>query len=316
MNLTKNRDGVWKGRPRSQGEDLPIALKYQVSILIGAVKRPTEQAYFQNPYRAPMWVDEFHFGIENNENVLPNMVFAMRMKINGQYIVDDYVPLTLLGPHTDITENTFSGLSFFWRLAKPMWLDELDDVSIELTWLGDLDISATGFQTNPIDLIVTMCGRSTLSKNRPAERALPFNTVWGPLAFTSTIGSETSLISPDNALRNGKNTPVTVTRIFGSTFETQSAGHAGIIVNSDLLLNLRISHSLGYYLVKDLTPFFELFQNVSRAADVKFVLNPKEFITIELLTKTITLVDYPETTQQFQYFTGFALQGYYMEKLR
>lgn len=337
------------GRPippqqRSIGTDLPIALNFSTILSYNQKNRPTEQIYFKNPYRAPLWVDEFHFTLGSPpvpgtpiqplmSEYIPEGVVGMRMKINDRYIVDEFVPLTLLGPHTDVREklqvtSNFANYSFLWRLAKPMWLDELDDLLIELYWIGGVGdlydpahITLTTPQdiSNTVPITVTMCGRSTLNANRPKERALPFNAVWGPQLLETTADTEFTIRSPDSALRNGRTVPVVVNRILGQMpmwkYSSQGNATSQYAPTSNYLMNLRISHSLGYYLVKDLTPFFELFQNVSREAGFKFVLQPKEFITVELQTSTITLVNYPQPAAPFRYLSGFALQGYSMEAL-
>lgn len=318
---------------RSAGTDLPVALTYTTSLQVGQINRPVEQLYFKNPYRAPMWVDEFHFKVSGLNYLyeaigyfrVPFQLFSMRLKVNGKYIVDEFVPLALLGPHTDAAESFISingaaveidqTISFFWRLAKPMWLDELDDVTIELAWQSNLDIyySPSTVAALSVPVAVTMCGRSTKNKNRPKERYLPFNVVWGPQLFVTSLTAETALTSPDNALRNGKDVPVIISRMLGFTdvmFDSVGV-NSTTSMDTDVLMNMRISHSLGYYLVKDLTPFFELFQNESRAVDLKFVLNPKEFITIELQTLASSGFTAPA-----RYLQGFSLQGYSTETLR
>lgn len=331
MRLDQNRDGVFSREPRSQGKDMPVLLTYNTSLKIGEVKRPDEQIVFKNPYRGPMWVDEFGFFINGtlanlgaeSPFTLAYNTFTMRMKINGRYIIDEFVPLTLLAPHTDTLENVPDSYnkSFFWRLSKPMWLDELDDISIELAWKTDLNIYApavvTALASVTVPVAVSMKGRATTNAKRPSERHLPFHAVWGPSTVINVdLGTETGVISPDSALRNGRNTPVHITRALGFLNERPTTATSNIAY-SDLLMNLRISHSAGYYIVKDLTPFYELFQNVSRAADFKFTLAPKEFVTIELQTGTITLVNYPGgNAGAFNYLFGFSIQGYSTEALQ
>lgn len=313
---------------RSIGQDLPVALTYTTTLKQGSINRPGEQIYFKNPYRAPLWVDEMHFVVDSGEavsaiNKPPLGVFAMRLKINNKYIIDEYVPLNLLGPKTDLMEDQgYTGkFIFFWRLAKPLWLDELDDITVELTWISDLNIYFDPtLVPSSVPIEVTLSGRSTLNSRRPKERFLPFNVVWGPDVLssdlTTPLGVELNIFSPDSALRNGRDVPVCVTRMLGFVAPRFKAGVSGRIPKTSFLMNLRLSHSLGYYLVKDLTPFDELFQNLSRAVDFKFILNPKEFLTLELQTSPITLSGYPAATVAFNYLYGFALQGYSTEALR
>lgn len=326
MKLTENRDGVFNQQPRSIGSDLPIALSYSVTLAKGQVSRPTEQINFKNPYRGPMWVDEFHFNIGTIEGTTPAQVIGMRLKLNDRYIIDEFVPFVLLGPHTDFSEGPFgiasfttSGpLSFFWRLVKPLWVDELDDLLMEFNFLADTGVF-TGFGNSiTIDVKATLCGRATKSENRPAERYLPFNVVWHPERFDTVADVESNKISPDSALRNGRNESAFITRILGSMNVMRPNVSAALgFPTTEYLLNLRISHSLGYYLVKDLTPFYELFDNLSRECDLKFVLRSKEFLTVELQTETIvtTAPPYSHAVQPISYYGGFALQGYTVEKL-
>lgn len=310
---------------RSVGTELPVAIAYTSTLPLNAVNRPNQQAYFKNPYRAPMWVDAFEFGVKMTVSNVSLQLFSMRLKINGNYIIDDFVPLSVLGPHTDFTEfmaGNGLGYSFFWRLAKPLWLDEQDDISVELKFNGGLDVfdsaTLTTLGTAPPEVTVTLKGRSTLNSKRPAERFLPFNVTWGPELWTTEADTGSFLRSPDSALFNGKDETACITRIL-SQAQVQSyriAGNDVYTPNSALLLNLRLSHSSGYYIVKDLTPYFELFQNVSRSAAFKFNLKSKEFLTLELQTKTFEPVGYAEPMSPIPYLFSFGLQGYTVEALR
>lgn len=317
---------------RSIGSDLPVMITYSAVLKPGQSSRPTQQLYFKNPYRAPMWVDEIHFEVISSGDddgtftpSTPPQCVSMRLKLNNKFIVDDFTPLYLLAPHTDIAEtahfpsNFTTGKvnSFLYRFAKPMWVDELDDLLMELAL--NVDMVTLGFNsTQTPTVVVTLCGRSTVQENRPKVRYIPFNVHWGTGIFSADVATEFDKRSPDSALRNGRDVPVTITRMLGDvrawpeltiTVETNTS-------DSSMLLNLRISHSLGYYLVKDLTPFFELFQNVSREFAVKFVLQPKEFLTIELETGKLAEAVPSYIHNPTRYFGGFSLQGYETEALR
>lgn len=338
MRLDQNRDGVFNGEPRSEGTHLPVLLTYTALLKQNQTVQPVEQLYFKNPYRAPMWVDEFHFTIrqqgEEIDDFVPYELMAMRMKLNGQYIVDDFVPLCLVGPHTDSAESSdqTSGASygnrrsFLWRLAKPLWVDELDDLVMELTWLSGFTryITIADIADVVMNVQVALAGRSTVNANRPKERFLPFNVVWNPGMLTAPVDEEFTERSPDSALRNGRDSAVVITRMLGTMtpiIGDPETAEGILAMNSNFLMNLRISHSAGYYMVKDLTPFYELFQNLSRSFEIRFVLQPKEFLTVELQSNTITLVandgggePVPDPTAYL--LTGFSLQGYSVEALR
>lgn len=326
MKLTENRDGVYDGDFRSKGVEMPIALNYQTTLAPGQSSRPSNQIHFKNPYRSPMWVDEFHFNIVANASTsLPPSVFGMRLKCNAQFVSDEFVPLVLLGPHTDWAEtgiyqtpfvnySKVTFYSFIWKLAKPMWVDELDDLTMELNWLtNEKALHAVATSAN---VTVTICGRATRSENRPKQRALPFNVVWTPELFETLASAESYKISPDSALRNGRNTPATITRIMGDMrLSPTSTTSAVFLPTSNMLLDVKLSHSLGYFLTSSFIPYYELFNNLSRELAVKFVLQPKEFLTVELQTRVFTAVGYPQTLQPFTYYGGFALQGYTLEPL-
>lgn len=327
---------------RSIGKEMPVALSYSLTVQVGQSTRPTQQSIFKNPYRGPLWVDEIVFTVSNPDDDLVNSqipsagLVGMRMKIDNRYLIEEFVPLWLLAPKIDIseqvTDNGFTVPSpymntFFWRLAKPMWLEELEDLSYEFNF----NSAATQFgfpQSSTATVQITVHGRATLVENRPKERYVPFNVVWQPDMFTSAIDVETYVFSPDNALRNGRNVPVMVTRLFGdflaapplSVDQSQAQG-----ANTTVLLQARISHSLGYYFVKDLVPLYEMFLNSHREFGVKFALRPKEFLTVELQTRAINPITYSYTDEggpatftvpAIQYYGGFALQGYSVEPLK
>lgn len=306
-------------KSRSLGTDLPVTMTYQTQLRVGQVGRPADQLYFKNPYRGPVWVDEVKFLVQF-ANDYPSAAFATiatRFKINGQFIVDDYVPFMLLAPHTDKIE-TFNAIipsnvphvfSSLWRLPAPMWLDEQDDLGIELAWLGNLDLySAT--PTDPITVTIIVSGRATVNANRPDYRRRPFNVVWGPGILNSNSGEEAYLRSPDLALQNGLNTQAKITRMLSFMLPCKGTDETTAGTVGNVLMNLRLSHSLGYYIIKDLTPYYELFNNLSRETPLHCVMEPKEFVTVELQTLPLTGTD-----RAVNYLYGFSLQGYSMEKL-
>lgn len=336
MRLDQNRDGVFNGQFRSNGKQLPILLNYSVDLKYNQSTKPTEQIHFKNPYSGPMWVDELHFvvhqpptGLSDNpavRQVIPVELMAMRMKLNNSYIVDEFVPLVLIAPHTDFSEiYVGEGLldySFFWRLARPLWVDELDDLAIELSWLPFNGYNPDGVDPATITMTVkvSLCGRGSINANRPKERYLPFHATWTPAVLEAgNVTTEYSTRSPDSALRNTRNTPVTITRMLGSLKTTPNLLPEDMGTNfiPTFLFNNRISHSAGYYLVKDLTPFYELFQNFSRVFDVKFVMQPKEFLTVEVQTTPFDYFPAGETPDIVaNYLVCYSLQGYSVEALR
>lgn len=324
--------------PRSQGVESPIALTYSVTLSVGQVSRPSEQLSFKNPYRAPMWVDELHFEIQSGPSFgsdsanlyttrTPPEAVSMRLKLNNKYIVEDFVPLFLLAPKTDTSERHNAGgslgqlqavpsrvCSFFYRLAKPMWVEELDDLLMELRL--DSTLVALGYNATQQPIVtVTMCGRSTLNSRRPKQRYLPFNVRWQPDVFSSAVNVETTVRSPDSALHNGNKRAAVITRMLGDMRSWLNDVPNVLGCDSAMLLALRISHSGGYYLVKDLTPFYELFENTSRALELKFVLQPGEFLTLELQTDKLAETVPAYILDSPRYWGGFSLQGYTVEDL-
>lgn len=333
------------GKPgdRSDGTDLPVALSYSLTVKVGQTSRPTQQSIFKNPYRAPLWIDEILFTVSNpddsdyllygNSQPPSAALVGLRMKVNNRYLVEEFVPLWLLAPRLDVGEAVQDNVgttvspyqkSFMWKLAKPMWLDELDDLSYEINFSSAA--MQFGFpQTSTATVTVTVKGRSTINSKRPKERAVPFAVVWNPDMFSCLPNAETQVVAPDNALRNGRPYPVVITRML-SDFMSPPPLVTSVArgSNSNMLLQARISHSLGYYFVKDLVPLYEMFLNLHREFGVRFVLQPKEFLTVELHTRALgeaaLVYAYTDeggaksfTVPAVQYWGGFSLQGYSME---
>lgn len=285
----------------------PILLPMTKLLNAGGVVRPDDQLVFKNPYDSPMVIKELNFLILGTSQDAKQT--KVRLQINGQYIIDDFVPLPLLCPRLDYMENNqnVSVFSAKWKFAKPLWLDVRDDILVEF----QLDAN-DGFQgtSGTETFSISVVGESV--DYTPKERYLPFNVVWNVPLTTQIITGSSSLQSPDSALYNGKNSPVFVTRMLAD-FGRWFVG-SGTNVNEDFfLLQTRISHSNGSYIVKDPIRLFELFSGWGRNLDTRFVLQPKEFITIDLdITAFSETVSNPLTTQ---YEGGFSLQGYSIEAL-
>lgn len=256
--------------------NFPILLPMTKTLVAGGAVRPDDQIVFRNPYNTPMIVEQLNFLVLGTFQDPKQS--KIRLKINGQYIVNDFVPFPLLCPRIDYNENRQGNRVFstYWRPVKPLWLDAKEDISVEL--LLDPNDSYVGTQATET-VTVSLAGKSV--DFRPTERYMPFNAVWNVPITSLIISSTSSLQSPDSALFNGINDPVYITRMLSDYGKWAARSDAPLNTQEDFfLLQTRISHSNGSYIVKDPIRLFELFSGWGRNLDTRFVMQPKEFITI------------------------------------
>lgn len=304
--------------------NLPISLTYTTALAPGQKIRPQQMEEFKNPYPSHMYIDEITFHAAPAVAIkFTGKALKVRFKVDNRYVIEDFTPLTLLAPRTDISEDTsinasVDNLSVTWKLPKPFWIARREDILFEF-FLDNVEIAAAGGSTSQ-RVTLTTCIKARSTDDVPAQRYVPFTVHWRPAIFTD----DAVLMSGDDILKNSRGQDVHVTRLlsdFGtattigsSLYNTNSVTTA---INTGVLwLRMLLSHSLGYYLVKQLTPMAELFGGNRRNLDVRFILKPLEFLTVQLEAATPVEADVPDLTDiHIMYYGGISVQGFSIEEV-
>lgn len=299
--------------------DLPVALVYTTLLKVGDTIRPQQADEFKNPYNSHIWIDEITFtAFPAVVAKLTGKALKMRFKVDNRFIVEDFVPFSLLAPRTDTSEDIATtafeqgnAISVTWKMPKPFWVSKNENILMELRLDRNEVVAVSGDITQQATVNVAVKGRATWEV--PKERFVPWVVSWRPDVFTTLVAP---LVSPDEVLKNSRNQDVMVTRMlsdFGREIFDASILNAPF-VQGDTWLTALISHSKGYYIVKQPTPTQELFSGSRRNLDIKFPLRPLEFLTVQLEIEkpTLPLITSPTTTR---YYGGISLHGYSMEKV-
>lgn len=305
----------------SMASNYPVSLNYSTTLKPGDKVRPNQMEEFKNPYPSHLYIDEITFDVNPAVAIkLTGKAFKMRLKLDNRYVVEDFTPLTLLAPRTDISEDTSTtasvdNLSVTWKMPKPFWVARHENILIEL-FLDNVEIIAAGGNLNQRGL-VNVCVKGRATKEVPRERCTPFVVHWRPAIWVG----DASLMSGDENLKNSRAQEVTVTRMLSDFGTATTIGSTlyntnGANINTGTLwLKMLLSHSSGYYLVKQQTPVAELFGGNRRNLDIRFKLKPLEFLTVQLEALKQAVPSGLSVELGIMYYGGFSVHGYSMEKV-
>jgi hypothetical protein len=244
----------------------------------------------ENPYQAPMWLDEIRFRLPTSTGTTSEFAVASSMKVELKLgdipLTNGFVPIPLFGKVlNDITQG---GGAFTWRLPKPLFIP-----ARELLRPTAYFEPYSGAPTKT--LTVTYCCRP-LPRGTPTPKTLqiPWVTYFKPDYLTVPGAVDTTNQSQPSDLFNPWNEYLHVQRFIGEFFvrniDTGGAGFmslasANINLSTGLLTTgtlVSAQDSFNNILVRDQTPFSHLFSIVDRAWTVNSLLPPKGFYLFTL----------------------------------
>lgn len=130
---------------------------------------------------------------------------------------------------------------------------------------------------------MTAVGRRAQPNEKPDVIHVPWFSSWKSPLSAVGAGVVYQYRSPDHALANGNEQPIYVQRMLGALA-------TGAIVGEVMPCDVRISDSNQRYIVRELTPMYELFSYQQRDWDMGCILKPKEFLNVEVSFDTSPLV--------------------------
>lgn len=301
----------------------PITSSYRTQLVPGS----NVAAYDLNQQqRDPIVIDKFQFSCLRNSpgNPDPAAAAAVAQIEVGTFVdfalqvgsrevrMGDLVPLPSFCARKGYADGAAlnsgievgNGTYYQWSLPKPMLV--LPGTRIYALLRYPVELQTGGFRPLAIDVTVTMIGRSLRrGETPPLTTCVPFLTGWRAPAVAIGAGVQVAQSSPDPAIANQFDIPVRVTSMLGCLATQFWAGE----VIPDAMV--RISSSMGGYIVRELTPLMELFSGRHRAWNIACSMQPKEYWTVELEYSTNALLtpitDYVATDE----VQGiFGLQGY------
>jgi hypothetical protein len=219
--------------------EIPVVLETTFTVAANGEGNPTKLSELINPYRVPMWVDEIRISATDYSSFFSLFTQTHTRILFGRYaITNEFVPTGVLAPRWPGDGHVVI------RLQKPLYV-------------------------TPQDLLVPTI-RSEVSLTirfslvgRLAQALPPDQKIWVPYitAFQGTtvaIGNTSSQESKRTDLANPFRTPL-YTRFFLGRRTAVANNVVNGIANNEPSITVRMSNHLGRPIVRDPTPFFDLF---------------------------------------------------------
>src|ERR1700682_435950 len=284
-----------------------------------AVVSPTDASFLANPTRQAMFVDEIRFSIPSGipaqgSGATVAMAFTgCRLTMGRLAITNGFVPLVFFGKSltpTDVsnggialTASTQSGFCVTWKLPKPLYVPPGEFISPRFQFVPQVaPVGSAGFpDVTPFQIEMSIVGRS-LPVDCPVPRTIdmPWISFWQSKALNCTVSASVTVLTRDQSretdLVNPFNSPLYLQRLVGRLPAIGTAGGAGAFEANDAgfcfigseFVTLRMVNSYGGVMVKDFTPFYDLFHLFDKAWTINTKMPPKTFLTTFLECNTTT----------------------------
>ncbi len=274
----------------------PLILRAQiVAPSGGGAMGLADTTQLENPFQAPMWLDEVRFRLPTSEGGTQGEAWssiAVELKLGNLSLTRGYVPIALLGKvlndSTVIGENGSPNV-FTWKLPKPLFIPARELLRPTIYFAPYNGAPAT----SKVVTVIYCC--RPLPRNTPTPRTLQvpwvthflppvlsFDGMGTPVADTVDQSSMSDLFNPWNEELHVQRF---VGRLMCQGTAGEDDGHMSIAsANIDPVTGLVLSgtlvsaqDSMNNILIRDPTPFAHLFDFIDRAWTVNCRLPPKGF---------------------------------------
>ena len=221
--------------------EVPVIVETTFSVSAGGEAGPSRLSDLINKYKLPMWVDEIRISSPNTESHNFFTIFTQTSTriLFGRYpITREFIPTSVLAPRWPGNGHVIM------RLHKPLYVTP-----------QNLPVPTIRSEVS-IAIRFSLIGRLAKPLPTNAKSWIPYVT-----AFSGTsvaMGDVSNQQSNRNDLANPFRTPLNVRFFLGYRTAYGSNVLAGS-ANSDPPITLRMSNHLGRPIVRDPTPFYDLF---------------------------------------------------------
>lgn len=246
----------------------------------------------ENPFRAPMWLDEIRFRLPvgSGTGVDPDAWSSLfiELKLGNIPLTKGFVPISLFGKVLNDSQNVGEYANngapgvFTWKLPRPLYIPARE--LLRPTMYYETFSGAPAKTVN----IVYVC--RPIEKNAPVPRKLdvPWVTFYRP-AFLTAAGSDQTDQSSPSDLSNPWNEELHVQRFVGRFMGRNAAGEDDVnmglasaritLATGAIAIGTLVSAQDSYnnILIRDRTPFAHVFNFIDRAWTVNCILPPKGF---------------------------------------
>lgn len=267
----------------------PVVLASDVHTLAATETRAlSDPKHLENPFMGGMEVDEIRFYAPTFIGTVNETQYELRL--GDELLTGGFVPTSLFAPLID------SGLSsvgtHVWRLPKPLYLRRGDRIFVNMR---------NPHTTLPASAGIVALGRP-VGDAVPRVTNIPYVKAWiasacnDPVAYGSydAESTEADLVNPFPI-------PLRLQRLIGIVYG--SGFRASWWKQADSL-KVQIVDSKGGFVVRDPTPFTNLFFRLHRAWNINTVMAPRQHFDAQLHaepgwnigTPAIALVGYRQAT--------------------
>ena len=210
----------------------------------------------------------------------PGIFMEVNLDLDGKSITNGYVPLWLFGrtacksTYGWGSTNARGVATMIWRLAQPMQLRPGSVINAHVRHRGLVTASVT------VDL--SLIGNLAASA-RPGLNRIPYITAFLAQPVDYNVGGIE--ISPETALQNTLSRVLNVERLVGRVALYFASGGAGVASDTyaaehySNLTRLKLAHSAGQQIARDLIPFGNVFSPASGfSLECPFTMAPKGYL--------------------------------------
>ena len=267
----------------------PLLLQAQISPPAGGGSFGlADTTRLENPFQAPMWLDEIRFRIPSSSGTASAAAWSslfVELKLGNLSLTKGFVPISLFGKElNDSSYAVGQGVAVFtWKLPKPLFIPARE--------LLRPTIYYEPFSGAPSKTVTIIYCCRPLPRGTPTPKTLqlPWVSFFKPVYMTCPNATDRTDQSTPADIYNPFDQDLHVQRFVGRWMgqnissegvEFMSLASANVNLTTGLVTTgtlVSAQDSMNNILIRDRTPFAHLFDVLDRAWTVNCILPPKGF---------------------------------------
>ena len=296
----------------------PLLLQAQFTVPVaGGSFGLADSTKLENPFQAPMWLDEIRFRLPAAGAVSATLglnwsSFRIELKLGETTITKGFVHMGLFGkvlndgiesanfkPQESLSTYQNSPYVFTWRLPKPLFIPARE--FLRPTFYFDPVMPNAGLVTNQVVTLIYCCRPLPRGTPTPKTVQIPWVTFYQPVDIDTAAPVDRVDQSTPSDLYNPFDQDMHVQRFvgrlmgreYGENNEYMGLASANVNLTTGIPTTgtfVSAQDSFNNILIRDPTPFAHVFSAVDRAWTVNCVLPPKGFylFTVDRLWAAFT----------------------------
>lgn len=233
--------------------EVPVVLETTFAVAANGEAGPSRLSDLINQYRCPMWVDEIRISAVNYSDFFSIFNRTRTRILFGRHpITNEFVPSNVLAPRWP------GDGQIVIKLSKPLYITP-----------QDLPVPTIRSEVS-LTIQFSLIGRLAGDLPQRSKIWVPYITAF---EGASTLAGATSAQQSNRvALANPFRGPLTVRSFIGYRTHEGTTTVTGGTINNASPINVRVSNHRGRPVVRDPTPFYDLFNLRDQAWNVNMVV--------------------------------------------